>query len=75
MREQLGVLILVFVLLVLLLSMWIFRQDHDIVLSINQWIAGVVGGILALITGKVAHSAAQQNTISANTVNAPVEPK
>jgi drug/metabolite transporter (DMT)-like permease len=60
-KEQFGVLILVFVLFVLLGVLWIFRADHDAVLSIDQWIAGVIGAILNLVTGKVLHSSNQTN--------------
>ena len=59
-REQFGVVVL-----------WIFRADHDVVLSINQWIAGVIGGILSLVTGKLA--TAQQSNISNSSVKQVVE--
>lgn len=73
-KEQFGVLILVFVLAILLAYSWVFRADHDVMMAANQWIAGVIGGILGLVTGK-ASTAAQQNRISNSTVSAVVEDK
>lgn len=73
-KEQFGVIILVFVLLILLGVLYMFRADHDVELSINQWIAGVIGGILSLVTGKLATSSAQQSNISNSTVRQIVTP-
>lgn len=65
-------LVLVFVLLILLVYSWFFRGDHDTIVSNNQWISGVIGGILTLVTGKVAQ-AVQQSTISNSRVSQVVE--
>lgn len=73
-KEQFGVIILVFVLLVLLGFMWLFKSDHDAVLSMDNWIAGVIGAMINLVTGKVAH-AFQQSNISDSKVTQVVEPK
>lgn len=73
-KEQFGVLILVFVLAILLGYSWVFRADHDVMMAANQWIAGVIGGILGLVTGKASNTA-QQNRISNSTVSAVVEEK
>lgn len=71
-KEQFGVLILMGLVVILLGVLWVFRTDHDVVLTISTWIAGVIGAIINLVTGKPQH-AAQQSTISASTVNQVVE--
>lgn len=71
-KEQFGVLILVAVLVILLIVMWVFRGDHDVVLSVNQWIAGVIGGILGLVTGKNSQQHATQTGVITNTGNTQV---
>lgn len=74
-REQFGVILLFLVLLTLLGFLYVFRQDHDVVLSINQWIAGVIGGILSLVTGKVAHASQQSNITDSKVTQVVTEEK
>lgn len=72
-KEQFGVLILVFVMLVLLGCLWIFRNDHDAVLSMDNWIAGVIGAMINLVTGKLSTS--QQSNITDSKVTQVVTPE
>lgn len=72
-KEQFGVLILVIVLIVLLGYSWVFRADHDMIMSATQWIAGTIGGILSLVTGKPSANSAQQNNIANSRVSQVVE--
>jgi len=66
-RDNFGLVVLVFVLMLLLGFMWLFRGDRDMLLASKDWVLSVLGGIGVAVTGKFSH--AMQANISDSAVS------